>query len=161
MWRLSSATLSQIEKRREMTVCVIVCHLIIQTIPQVATFSSPTALPLSSPPFHRLTEQFQFVCVYDPKLCLHICSVCIRMCVLCSRCRCIQNRYCASLSVVVFLALLPAAFARLWSWVWGMRDDLWSDSSFFPLLLLFTPILMLPARCSWSVSSSLLQQSCK
>ncbi len=29
---------------------------------------------------------------------------------------------------------LPAAFTGLWSWVWEMRDDLWSDSSLFPLL---------------------------
>ncbi len=125
-----------------MTVCVIDHHLITQTIFQVAAPSSTP--PLSSPPepdcsFYRLSRTAPFcLCLWPPavsacpqRLCVHlyVCSC------LCSRYT--QNKCCASPSVAVFWRpylwlYLPAAFAGLWSWVWGTRDDLWSDSSTFP-----------------------------
>lgn len=103
------------------------------TISQEATFSSPPAPQLSSPPnpdclFHRLsTTVFQFVCVYDPKLCLQVRSVCICMCAF----MLLLQMHTEKTRPDLWL-YLPAVFAGLWSWIWGMRHDLPSDSSLFP-----------------------------
>lgn len=71
---------------------------------------------------------------------------------------CIQSRLYAPVCCCVWRTYLwlyfPAACAGLWSWVWVMR--VWSDSH--PSFLVFTPVLSLLTRCSWSVSAPLYSQ---
>ena len=132
MWCLSSCTFLA-ETGSKMTVCMSARPPSTDFLPP-----PPPSPPLHFPhlltptaPFTDSAERSQFVCVCDPKLCLHVRNVWICMCV------CIQNGCCASVCELKvwrpYLWLcLPAAFAGLWSWVWGMRNDLWTDSSICP-----------------------------
>lgn len=59
----------------------------------------------------------------------------------------------------IFVALPPCCVFRTLKLSLGNKR--WSLIGLPPPPLLFTPVVTLPTRCSWSVSSSLLQPSCK
>lgn len=122
-------------------------------------FNSETKLLISLTWQNR--SSFGFVC--DPKPCLHMFTSFPFLC-LWSCWRSSQTRYISphgfGCHICGFTSLL-----HLQDRVWGMRDDLWSGNP--PPLPIpphpshssLTHVQAHPVRCSWSVSSSLLQQS--
>lgn len=108
-------------------------------------------------PFTDSADQSQFVCVCDPKLCLHVRSVWICMCVF------TQNGCCVSVCELsleaIFVALPPCCVCRTLKLSLG--NEKWSLIWLLSLPPLPAPFFTLPTRCSWSVSSSLLQRNCK
>lgn len=90
--------------------------------------------------FTDLAEQFQFVYLYDPKaVSLSVADF--------------GGHFCG------FTSLLRLQDFEAESGEREMISDL--TPLLFPSFLLFSPVLTLPTRCSWSVSPSLLQQSSK